>query len=164
MLNLGCGQYLRNPFFSRILGSKVGVRVLYSCGLYSAVYGKWNHSHLKFHLLFYYFQNQYLDTGYIFVIFQKYPCLDTLREFYGVYWQNFNSLWCNVRDVIDAIRVNNLTINKGILNLGRYIEYTVGNLVISYRISDDIPPQMKILNMVNPHSNALLQFYLKLER
>ena len=38
MLNLGCGQYLRNPFFSRILGSKVGVRVLYSCGLYSAVY------------------------------------------------------------------------------------------------------------------------------
>ena len=39
MLNLGCGQYLRNPFFSRILGSKVGVRVLYSCGLYSAVYG-----------------------------------------------------------------------------------------------------------------------------
>ena len=26
--------------FSRILGSKVGVRVLYSCGLYSAVYGK----------------------------------------------------------------------------------------------------------------------------
>ena len=43
MLNLGCGQYLRNPFFSRILGSKVGVRVLYSCGLYSAVYGSSSH-------------------------------------------------------------------------------------------------------------------------
>ena len=40
MLNLGCGQYLRNPFFSRILGSKVGARVVYSCGLYTAVYGK----------------------------------------------------------------------------------------------------------------------------
>ena len=40
--------------------------------------------------------------------------------------------------------------------LGRYIVgYTVGNLVlrrrvISERISDDIPPQMKILNMVIP--------------
>ena len=29
--------------------------------------------------------------------------------------------------------------------------------MISERISDDIPPQMKILNMVIPHSNALLQ-------
>ena len=31
------------------------------------------------------------------------------------------------------------------------------------RISDDIPPQIKILNMVNPNSNALLHFPLKLE-
>ena len=30
---------LTKSIFSRILGSKVGVRVLYSCGLYSAVYG-----------------------------------------------------------------------------------------------------------------------------
>ena len=35
--------------------------------------------------------------------------------------------------------------------------------MISERISDDIPPQMKILNMVIPHSNAILQFCFKLE-
>ena len=35
--------------------------------------------------------------------------------------------------------------------LGMYIVgYTVGNLVISERVSDDIPPQMKNLNMVIP--------------
>ena len=39
MLNLGCGQYLRNPFFPGFWGQKWGVRVVYSCGLYSAVYG-----------------------------------------------------------------------------------------------------------------------------
>ena len=42
MLNLGGGQYIRNPFFFKILGSKVGVRVVYSCGLYTAVYGMHN--------------------------------------------------------------------------------------------------------------------------
>ena len=36
--------------------------------------------------------------------------------------------------------------------------------MISERISDNIPSQMKTLNMVIPHSNALLQFDLKLER
>ena len=36
--------------------------------------------------------------------------------------------------------------------------------MISERISYDIPPQMKILNMVIPNSNALLQFCLKFER
>ena len=36
--------------------------------------------------------------------------------------------------------------------------------MISERISDDIPPQIKILNNGYPHSNALLQFELKLER
>ena len=30
------------------------------------------------------------------------------------------------------------------------VGYTVGNLVISERVSDDIPPQMKNLNMVIP--------------
>ena len=35
--------------------------------------------------------------------------------------------------------------------------------MISDRISDDIPPHMKILNTVNPYSNAFLQFRLKLE-
>ena len=37
--------------------------------------------------------------------------------------------------------------------------------MISDHISDDIPPQMKILNMVIPiHSNTLPQFPLKLKR
>ena len=36
-------------------------------------------------------------------------------------------------------------------HLGRYIVgYTVGNLVLRQRISNDIPPQMYILNMVIP--------------
>ena len=35
--------------------------------------------------------------------------------------------------------------------------------MISKRISDDIPPQMKILNMAIPIPKALLQFPLKLE-
>ena len=35
---------------------------------------------------------------------------------------------------------------------------------ISKRISDDIPPQMTILNKVIAHSNAFLQSRLKLER
>ena len=35
--------------------------------------------------------------------------------------------------------------------------------MISECISDDIPPQMKVFIYVYPHSNALLQFHLKLE-
>ena len=35
--------------------------------------------------------------------------------------------------------------------------------MISECISDNKPPQMNILNMVNPHSNAILPFHLKLE-
>ena len=58
-------------------------------------------------------------------------------------------------------------------HLGRYIVgYTVvlrqrasGAIKRDFkRISGNIPPQMKILNMVIPISNALLQFDLKLER
>ena len=37
------------------------------------------------------------------------------------------------------------------------------DFVISECICTDIPPQMKMLNMVIPHSNALLQFCLKLK-
>ena len=33
--------------------------------------------------------------------------------------------------------------------------------MISERISDDIPPQMKILNIVIPNSNALFTFSFK---
>ena len=36
--------------------------------------------------------------------------------------------------------------------------------MISERIFDDIPPQMKIFEYGYPHSNAFLQFRLKLER
>ena len=36
--------------------------------------------------------------------------------------------------------------------------------MISEPISDDIPPQIKILNNGYPHSNALLQFLLELKR
>ena len=36
--------------------------------------------------------------------------------------------------------------------------------MISDRISDDIPPQMKMLKYGYHHSNVLLQFCLKLER
>ena len=36
--------------------------------------------------------------------------------------------------------------------------------MISEHISKDIPPQMKILNMVSSDFNALLHFELKLER
>ena len=36
--------------------------------------------------------------------------------------------------------------------------------MISERISDDIPPQMKNFEYGYPHSKALLQFELKLER
>ena len=35
--------------------------------------------------------------------------------------------------------------------------------MISERISDDKPPQMKIIEHGYPHSNALLQFRFKLE-
>ena len=38
MLNLVL-SILTKSIFSRILGSKVGVQVVYSCGLYTAVYG-----------------------------------------------------------------------------------------------------------------------------
>ena len=58
MLTLGCGQYLRNPFFQDF-GSKMGVRVVYSCGFYTAVYGMYL-CYLKFsdplpekHIFFY---------------------------------------------------------------------------------------------------------------
>ena len=36
--------------------------------------------------------------------------------------------------------------------------------MISERISDDMPPQIKILNFGYPHSNALLQFCIEMER
>ena len=36
--------------------------------------------------------------------------------------------------------------------------------MISKVISDDIPPQMNIMNMINSHFYALLQFRLILER
>ena len=36
--------------------------------------------------------------------------------------------------------------------------------MIYERISDDIPPQVKILNTFIPHSNAILHLCLKLER
>ena len=36
--------------------------------------------------------------------------------------------------------------------------------MISERLADDIPPQMKNFEYGNPHSNALMQFYLNFER